>query len=262
MVDQYLLDDGETKPEKHRFELHKQIPNMITLAGLCAGLAAIQKAFNSQFDEAVLLILVSAILDSLDGALARLLRATSKFGAQLDSLSDFACFGVAPALVVHLWAVNDIGKLGWIAVLVYVIACALRLARFNVMADGADPRPEWARKFFMGVPAPAGAGLCLLPLIFSLQFPFLNVLNPAIFLIAVWMVLVAILMISRLPTFSSKQIRWPYKSALPLLAGVGALFAAVFYAPWLTLLVVGTAYAALIPVAFKTYSVLAKRHAG
>lgn len=260
MVDQLLLDDGdEAGAEKQ--PLHKQIPNIITLAGLCAGLAAIQKAFNQQFDDAVLLILASAMLDMLDGALARLLKAQSKFGAQLDSLSDFVCFGVAPALIVHLWAVEDIGKLGWIAVLVYVIACALRLARFNVMADGDDPRPEWARKFFMGVPAPAGAGLCLMPIIFSLQFPFLSILNPAIFLVALWMVFVAVLMISRLPTFSSKQFKWPLKSYLPLLALVGSFFASLFYAPWLTLLVMGTTYTTLIPIAFRRYYMLEKTHA-
>jgi CDP-diacylglycerol--serine O-phosphatidyltransferase len=258
-LEEYFIGDPEHEAPRPEFRLRRFLPNFLTLCALSSGLLAIQKAINGQFDLAVLLITFSAIVDTLDGALARLLRATSKFGAELDSLSDFLSFGVAPAFVMYLWTLDQAGPVGWIAVLIFAICSALRLARFNAMSE-IDPRPEWAHKFFMGVPAPAGAGLILLPLIVQLQFPVLSgypMLTP---LIGLWVILIAALMVSKLPTLSSKMIKIPARSTVPLLAAAGLFLAALVHAPWLMLMLMGIAYASSIPVGFQKYATLKRHH--
>jgi len=175
------------------------IPNFVTLSGLAAGLLSIQMAILERWENAVLLITFAALVDTLDGALARMLRATSKFGAELDSLSDFLCFGVAPSIIMYLWVLDSAGPVGWMASLVFAMACALRLARFNTLTE-EDPRPDWARGFFMGVPAPCGAGLCLMPMILYFLFPAFAEWRVATPLIGVWIIVVAALMVSRMPT--------------------------------------------------------------
>ncbi|HAJ90880.1 MAG TPA: hypothetical protein DCM27_07725, partial [Rhodospirillaceae bacterium] len=144
--------------------LSKLIPNLITMMALIAGITSVQKALTGNFEVAVLLLLAAAILDVMDGAVARALKAQSEFGAQLDSLSDFLAFGVAPGLILYVWTLGDAGKLGWIAAVVFPVAAALRLARFNVMAASTTEIPLWKKRFFTGVPTPAGAILCLFPL--------------------------------------------------------------------------------------------------
>lgn len=234
-------------------ELHKLIPNMLTLLSLVAGLSAIQIAIAGDLDRAVLLILVAAICDVLDGALARLLKANSAFGAELDSLADFLSFGIAPSLILYLWSLEDIGRFGWIACVVFALAAALRLARYNV-TQAADNTPDWARKYFSGVPTPAGAGLALLPIFIWLQAPqFFDRFALAAPLIAVWLILIALLMVSRIPTFSSKQIKLQQRMAVPILAVIATLIGALIHAPWFTLSVVTLGYAATIPLSFLHY---------
>jgi len=248
---EFFIDDEQPKPGK---QLRRLIPNFLTLCGLGAGMLAIQKAVLADWDAAVLLIVFAAVIDTMDGALARLLRATSKFGAELDSLADFLSFGVAPGMVIYLWALNDAGPVGWIACMVFAMACALRLARFNSLSGEDDPRPEWARKFFMGVPAPGGAGLALMPIIITLALPESRELNFLAPLIGVWMLCVAVMMVSRMPTLSSKQIKLPRAPMVPLLAIAGAFLAAMIHIPWVTLSIIGTLYAAMIPLSWHVYA--------
>ncbi len=244
---------------KDKIALHKMIPNMITLMALMSGLTALQFAIKGKIEMAVMLILVSAILDALDGAIARLLKAGSELGAQLDSLSDFFCFGVAPAFILYMWGLDEAGKLGWIATTAFSAACALRLARFNVTKPSKTEKSAWNDGFFQGIPAPAGAGLCMLPLFIWFQSPesfaTLSFANP---LIAVWTILVAALMISRIPTYSSKQFHIERKMALPLLAGSAFAFASLLHAPWTTLMILSFLYLISIPLAYRKFRALEK----
>lgn len=252
-------DEGQAQPQDSAPEttslaLHKLIPNILTLTALLSGLTAIQMAINGRYEFAAILILIAAILDALDGATARLLNAGSEFGAQLDSLSDFLCFGVAPAFILYVWGLDEIGRLGWIATLIYGASCALRLARYNVTSHQADDKPEWARLFFQGVPAPAAAGLALFPMFMSFQAPdTFAELNVALPLIGIWVIVVAALMVSRFPTWSSKQLKMRQGMTVPVLALVCFTAASLIHAPWLTLSVVSVIYMISIPLTFRYY---------
>lgn len=249
-------NDGKAKEK----QLRKLIPNIITIASMVCGLTAIQMAIGEQWQNAVLLILVATILDTMDGAIARLLNATSKFGAELDSLADFLSFGVAPATIMYLWILNDAGRVGWIAALVFVIASALRLARFNAAVETQAKKPEWAKYFFEGVPAPAGSGLALLPIIAYLQIDMdLSQYNFASPLIGLWTLIVAGLMVSHIPTFSSKQVRIHVLGLIPTLSIVGLFLAMLVHAPWMTLTAFACLYACLIPVSYRVYKSREKR---
>lgn len=233
--------------------LHKLIPNMLTLMSLVAGLSAIQIAIAGDLERAVILIFVAALCDVLDGAMARLLKANSAFGAELDSLADFLSFGIAPSLILYLWSLEDIGRFGWIACVVFALAAALRLARYNVSTQSAST-PDWASKYFSGVPTPAGAGLALLPVFLWLQAPqFFDQFALAAPLIAVWLILIAALMVSRIPTFSSKQIKLQQRMFVPILALTAGTIGALIHAPWFTLSVMTLAYGISIPFAFLHY---------
>ena len=261
MLNHFFITDPDKDEEKIKDnKLKKLIPNMITLTSMICGLTAIQMAIGSEWRNAILLIVVATVLDTMDGAIARLLNATSKFGAELDSLADFLSFGVAPATIMYLWILNDAGKVGWIAGLVFVIASALRLARFNASADEQENKPEWGKYFFSGVPAPAGSGLALMPLILYLQLDTdLSDFSVASPLIGIWTLIIAILMVSRIPTFSSKQIRLPSMGTIPTLAIIGLVIAMLFHAPWITLSAMGLLYALLIPVSYRLYKSREKR---
>lgn len=256
---------GEIRGDLRRIiRLHKMIPNILTLMALAAGMSAIQFAVRGLWDQAAWAVVIAAILDSLDGATARLIKASSDFGAQLDSLSDFLSFGVAPAFILYIWVLDDAGKLGWIAVLVFAIATALRLARFNVMQAQSHARPKWARGFFAGVPAPAGAGLALTPLFiwnqsedWSPVHDFFSDLSAGTPLIALWTILVAGLMVSRIPTFSTKQLRIPARLAMPVLALAALGIAAMIHAPWITLTVLMVVYVTSVPFSLRVYQRLA-----
>lgn len=235
--------------------IHKMIPNMLTLMALIAGVTSIQKAINQQYDTAVLMLLAAAILDTLDGAAARALKSSSEFGAQLDSLSDFLAFGVAPSLILYEWVLDEAGRLGWIATIILPVAAALRLARFNVMAKTADELPAWKKGYFSGVPAPAGAGLALLPVyIWFLMDPdTFDAFSFATPLIAIWAVIVAALMVSRIPTFSFKKLHIPAKMTIPVMALVAAIIAALIHAPWVMLTLISIVYLASMPIVFARY---------
>jgi CDP-diacylglycerol---serine O-phosphatidyltransferase len=227
-------------------------PNLITLIALCLGLTAIRLAFEGRLEPAVLAILVAAALDGIDGRVARFLKGTSRFGAELDSLADFVNFGVTPALVLYSFVLFHMRALGWIVALVFAIAAALRLARFNVMLD--DPnRPEWKKNFFVGMAAPAGAVTALLPI--YLHFLGVPVGATAAPLALVYVLLIGFLMVSTIPTFSGKTIgkRVPRQWVLPLLILTVAFVALLFSFPFEVLAVGTILYLAAIPIGLARY---------
>jgi CDP-diacylglycerol--serine O-phosphatidyltransferase len=233
------------------------IPNILTVLALCAGMTAIRFALQGRWEPAVVAVVLAAVFDGLDGRMARLLKGATKFGAELDSLSDFCAFGVAPAFIVYQWSAHDLGGLGWIAALGYATCAALRLARFNTMIE--DPqRPAWANDFFTGVAAPAGAGFAMLPMVLTFLLETDAVLrHPA--LNAAWLIVCALLMISRIPTFSLKKLHVKREHVLPTLVLVGLLAALLVSYPWFTLAAAGLAYLASIPVSFASQRRLVAR---
>jgi CDP-diacylglycerol--serine O-phosphatidyltransferase len=245
--------------QRHRPRLRGQslarlIPNMVTVMALSSGLTSIRFAFEGKFQLAVIAIILAAVLDALDGRIARLIGATSRFGAELDSLSDFISFGVAPAIVLYLWCFIDSGRIGWAAVLLFAVCMALRLARFNSALDDPD-RPAWASNYFTGVPAPAGAGLVLMPLVASFDLEAYWLSRPL--WVGAWMVIVAGLTVSRLPTFAFKKLKVRHWMVAPVLAIAGALFAGLASEPWLTFVGLGIAYLATFPFSIRAV----RRHA-
>ena len=246
-------------PRIHGLSFNKLIPNILTMLALCAGLTSMRFGLHGKWEQAVTSILVAAILDGLDGRIARLLQGTSKFGAELDSLSDFVSFGVAPAMLLYFWTMQNAGGLGWALVLLFSVCCALRLARFNTMLGEPD-LPPFAYNFFTGVPAPAAAGLVLLPMMISFHFggeglfasPLVN---------AVALVVVSFLMVSKIPTYSGKRFRVPHAYVLPMLLLVGVLTAFLVTAPWTTISIVGLGYLGCIPLSIRGFSRLKKQAA-
>lgn len=223
------------------------LPNMVTLAGMCLGLTSIRFAMDERFGSAVALIFLAVLMDGLDGLLARRLRATSNFGAELDSLSDFLCFGVAPGILLYKFMLEPLGSLGWIFVLIFAAAACLRLARFNVMRGAGvevDVPKDEAKNHFVGVPAPAGALLALLPL-FAVQAGVLSALTPAL-VAGFWLGLVALLMISRLKTLSPKSLRIPRGLIVVLMFTLVVGIGLMFTRPWLLLVLLDLTYVALL----------------
>ncbi|MDI1287590.1 MAG: CDP-diacylglycerol--serine O-phosphatidyltransferase [Reyranella sp.] len=235
----------------HGFSINRLIPNILTLAALCSGLTAIRFALQGEMRLAVIAIIVASIFDALDGRVARRLGVASRFGAELDSLSDFLCFGVSPALVLYLASLKDGGALGWVVTLMFPICSALRLARFNTALVAETPPPVWTGSFFTGVPAPAGALLALIPLMVSFE---IEAAWPRHALV-VGAVLVAVggLMVSRLPTYSFKKGRVPRHLVLPSLLGAGLVMGVLASAPWIAGSLIGLAYVALIPFSWMAY---------
>lgn len=247
------IDPGQ--PRRRRFKaipVRTLLPNMITLLALCAGLTAIRLAVENKLDLALAAIVFAALLDGIDGRVARLLKGTSRFGAELDSLADFVNFGVAPALILYFWGLHELKSAGWIAALVFAICAALRLARFNVMID--DPnKPAWAGNFFTGIPAPAGAMTVLLPI----YLYFLGVSNG---LVTVWLtffytLVIGLLMVSRLPVFSGKRVgkRVPPEMVLPLFVVFVLVFAVLIIYPWEMLTFGSLVYLACLPLGLFSY---------
>jgi len=235
--------------------INQMIPNMLTILSLCAGLSAIRYATLERWEHAVIAMMASAILDALDGRIARLLKGTSQFGAELDSLADLVAFGVAPALVLYMWALNDAGPLGWVACLAFCCCSALRLARFNVALAETD-KPPFAGQYFTGVPTPAGAGLAILPLTLSLAMSENNLgnlrdMDP---ILVPWLLFVGALMISWVPTFSFKKVRVPRAYAAFVLLGIGAFAALLINTPWLTVSCLLLCYLATLPLAVRRYN--------
>ena len=228
------------------------LPNLITLLALCAGLTAIRIAVEGKIDWAIGAIVLAALLDGIDGRIARLLKGTSRFGAELDSLADFVNFGVAPALILYFWGLHELKSAGWIAALVFAICAGLRLARFNVMVD--DPgKPAWSANFFTGIPAPAGAITVLLPI-------YLNFLGAPEGLVVIWLTFIytlaiALLMVSRLPVFSGKRVgkRVPPEMVLPVFVVVVLFFALLASYPWEVLSLGTFAYLGCLPLGWLSY---------
>ena len=229
------------------------LPNIVTLLALCLGLTAIRFAIEGRIDWAVTAIAAAAILDGLDGRLARALKGTSRFGAELDSLADFVDFGVAPALVLFIADLGALRSLGWVAALLFAMACALRLARFNVMLEEPN-QPFWRKNFFVGMPAPAGAIVGLLPIYIRFAFD-LPEPGPRIALIeSAYILLIALLMASRVPHFSGKSVgRVPREHLAVVLVAVAAALLLVFNFPMQSLVAVTLAYLASIPLAIRSY---------
>jgi CDP-diacylglycerol--serine O-phosphatidyltransferase len=238
---------------------NKMIPNMITLLALAAGLTSIRYGLREEWERAVIAIFLAAMFDGMDGRVARMLKGTSRFGAELDSLSDFISFGVAPAVLLYIWTLHGAGGVGWALSLLLAVCAALRLARFNTMLGEPD-LPSWAHNYFTGVPAPAAAGLVLLPMILSFQFSASIFDEPAV--VALFVVAVAFLMVSKIPTYSMKRFRVPAAWALPLMILVGLLAAFLVTEPWATLAVLLIGYAASIPFSTRSFRRLQKRAEG
>ena len=242
-------------PPRRRFKaipVRTLLPNLVTLLALCAGLTAIRMAVENRLDLALAAIVLAVLLDGIDGRIARMLKGTSRFGAELDSLADFVNFGVAPALILYFWGLQELKSAGWIAALVFAICAALRLARFNVMID--DPnQPAWAGNFFTGIPAPAGAITVLLPI-------YLNFLGVSNGLVTVWITFlytlaIALLMVSRLPVFSGKRVgkRVPPDMVLLVFVVVVLFFALLISYPWAVLTIGTLAYLSCLPLGWLSY---------
>ena len=225
------------------------LPNALTIFGVCLGLSSIKFALDANYGMAVIAIGFAAILDTLDGRVARLIKGTSKVGKELDSLTDVISFGVAPSFIMYFWSINEIGKFGWMFVLLYTVCCALRLARFNLTT--IEENESWKINFFQGVPSPAAAGLVLLPLILSLsnliQFENKAIISSLVIFIT------SILMVSEIPTYSLKRILIPRHLTIFLLLGIGIYMSLVIFYTFETLFFSGLIYVFLIPVSLIHY---------
>ncbi len=231
------------------------LPNMFTLVGVCIGLTSIKFAFDERFGLAIICIIVAGLIDGLDGRIARLIKGTSQVGKELDSLTDVISFGVAPAFIMYFWQLNTLGRVGWLICLVYVICVALRLARFNV---NSETQPSWKDNFFEGVPSPAGGILVLMPLIYSKsEIQFLNVdftyFTPILF------VLISLLLISKLPTYSFKKIAVPRRLTIFLLFGVVLFFGLLLIYTYNVIVISSLLYLALIPFSIFHFHKLNKK---
>tara|TARA_Y100001958_G_scaffold154839_1_gene144441 strand:- start:556 stop:1347 length:792 start_codon:yes stop_codon:yes gene_type:complete len=220
------------------------LPNILTLAGVCLGISSIKFAIDGNYSLAVILIMFAAILDALDGRVARLIKGTSEFGKELDSLTDFVSFGIAPVLILYFWELNNYGRLGWAIALIFSVCCVLRLARFNLTKNENDQK--WKNNFFEGVPSPAGGLLILTPLIFELAE--LNLNFNLINLTPYLTVLIALLLVSKIPTLSLKRISIAPSTTVFILLGAGIIFIALVFFTFQTLLVFGLVYLLSIPV--------------
>ncbi|MCX8500690.1 MAG: phosphatidylcholine/phosphatidylserine synthase [Alphaproteobacteria bacterium] len=237
--------------------LYRLIPNMVTLAALCAGLTGMRFALENRFSEAFMAVFLAAVLDGLDGRIARLIGATSKFGAELDSLADFVSFGVAPAFILYLWVLPPLDgvtaavwssttiRMSWAVALIYAASMALRLARFNATLDDQN-RPAWMNRYFVGVPAPMASALAFMPMIYQIVIPEVNLRQPLV--IDLWLLVVSGLMVSRIPTFSAKRMTLSNQWVVPILMVALVMVAGLATAPWLTFLVIGTLYFLSIPL--------------
>ncbi|MBL6946522.1 MAG: CDP-diacylglycerol--serine O-phosphatidyltransferase [Rhodospirillales bacterium] len=250
---------GQTTKRRRRLRalpFNRMIPNILTLLALCAGLTAIRFGLVGEWEKAFLAIMAAAILDGLDGRIARILKGTSKFGAELDSLADFVSFGVVPPMLLYLWTMQEAGRFGWILVLLYSVCMVLRLARFNTLLEDVE-QPAWTANFFTGVPAPMGAGLVLLPM--ALWFVTESDLFRNAYLVSFVMVGVSALLVSRIPTFSFKKVKVTNRWVLPTMLFVGLYAALLINAPWATVAATLLLYLASIPFGIRAYRRMQER---
>lgn len=249
----------ENRPRRRStFPLGKLVPNAVTLLAMGLGLTGVRLALDGKFELAILCIVGSGFLDMIDGRLARLLRAESPMGAQLDSLADFMNFGLAPILILYSWGLQSFGRPGWMAMVIFAACCALRLARFNAAIDDPD-RPVWTRQFFTGVPSPAAGIMVLAPV--WMEYSGIVDLRTVPFLIIGFVVVVSGLMVSRLPTFSGKGIstRVPREMVLPIMVGFAVLAASLFAFPWLSLTVLTSIYILSLPISYRVHRHMRQR---
>jgi CDP-diacylglycerol---serine O-phosphatidyltransferase len=250
---QMPIDPKSPEMRRRRFRpipVRMLVPNVITLLAICAGLTAIRLSTEGRMELAVAAIVFAAVLDGLDGRVARMIKGQSKFGAELDSLADFVNFGVAPGLILYFWQLHDLNNGGWIAAMVFAISGGLRLARFNATMD--DPnKPPSAANYFTGVPAPAGAILVLLPIYLA----FLGMPTPPAMLTAFYTLLIAFLMVSRLPVFSGKTVRLrvPPEMVLPVFVSTIFFIALLIGYPWHILSALTVLYLLSLPLGWKSY---------
>ena len=231
------------------------LPNILTLIGVCIGLSSIKFALDSKYEIAVIAIIFAALIDGLDGRIARLIKGTSKVGKELDSLTDVISFGVAPAFIMYFWSLNNLGKFGWLLCLIYVVCVALRLARFNVHSN---EEASWKDNFFEGVPSPAGGILVLMPLIYSLsEIKFFNINYN--FVVPVFFISVSLLLISKVPTYSLKKITVPRTMTIFLLFGIVLFFGLLLIYTFNVMVISGLVYLCLIPISFIHYIKLNKK---
>jgi CDP-diacylglycerol--serine O-phosphatidyltransferase len=233
------------------------LPNMLTLIGVCIGLTSIRFALDGKFEFAIIAIIFAALIDGLDGRIARLIKATSKVGKELDSLTDMISFGVAPAFIMYFWKLNTLGRFGWLVCLIYVICVALRLARFNV---NSNQEPSWRDNFFEGVPSPAGGILVLTPLIVSItNFDYIN-LNYDI-IVPTFFIVTSLLLISKFPSYSFKKIVIQRKTTIFLLFGIVLFFGLLLIYPFNVIAISSIIYLLMLPISFFHYQKLKKQHA-
>ncbi|CAN5148061.1 phosphatidylcholine/phosphatidylserine synthase [soil metagenome] len=250
---QMPIDPDLPETRRRRFRtipVRMLVPNMITLLAICAGLTAIRLSTEGRMELAVYAIVFAAVLDGLDGRVARMIKGQSKFGAELDSLADFVNFGVAPGLMLYFWQLHELGNGGWIAAMIFAICGSLRLARFNATLD--DPnQPPFAGNYFTGIPAPLGAITVLLPIYLS----FLDVPMPPAVLTGLFTLLIAFLMVSRLPVFSGKAVkmRVPREMVLPVVVAVVLFIALLISYPWQILSILTVMYLASLPLGWRSY---------
>ena len=223
------------------------LPNTLTIIGVCIGLSSIKFALDQNYGLSIIALLIAGILDTLDGRIARLIKGTSKVGKELDSLTDVVSFGVAPAFIMYFWTLNELGKLGWLIVLVYVVCCALRLARFNITTYNDELL--WKQNFFEGVPSPGGAGLVMLPLILY-KLEIYNFDQYRLLIVSTIFIITSILMISKIPTYSFKRIAIPRSTTIFLLFGIGLYFGLVFVYTFEVLFITGAVYLCTIPISY------------
>ena len=232
------------------------LPNILTLAGVCLGISSIKFSIDGNFSLAVTLILLASILDALDGRIARLIKGTSEFGKELDSLTDFVSFGIAPVFILYFWELQNYGKLGWAISLIYSVCCVLRLARFNLTK--IDETESWKNNFFEGIPSPAGGLLILMPLIYELTD--LNLGLEIKKITPFFTVVIAILLVSKIPTLSLKKISISPKATVFLLLGIGIVFIALLFYTLETLLIFGIGYLISIPISLMIYNNQSKKN--
>ena len=232
------------------------LPNMLTLIGVCIGLTSIRFALDGRYEFAIIAIIIAAVIDGLDGRIARLIKGTSKVGKELDSLTDMISFGVAPAFIMYFWKLNELGRFGWLVCLIYVICVALRLARFNVNTGG---EPSWRDNFFEGVPSPAGGILVLTPLIFSMSGIELFKIDYAI-IVPIFFVVTSFLLISKFPTYSFKKIVIQRKATIFLLFGIVLFFGLLLIYPFNVISTSAMIYLTLLPISFLHYQKFKKEN--
>ena len=231
------------------------LPNMFTLIGVCIGLSSIKFAFDEKFTLSIIAIIVAAIIDGLDGRIARLIQGTSKVGKELDSLTDVISFGVAPAFIMYFWKLNELGRVGWLICLIYVVCVALRLARFNI---NSGKEPSWRDNFFEGVPSPAGGVLVLMPLIYSLSD--IQILNIDYnFSVPILFIIISILLISKVPTYALKKISVPRNMTIFLLLAVALYFGLLLFYTFNALVISALIYFIMIPVSFVHYNNMSRK---